>query len=216
MANPFGAAAAKAASAPKAKAKKTEDIFTVTDPNIVKAIEAFVKASAEVKKYESDKEVCKGQAEPFCRGEFIKTFAEEGRQPETIKFRTPGGSQVTFVVQDRGEKYTVSDEQLSTITAIIGEEKAGKVVLRDLTFEFNNEVLNKDGVMDALGKKIEEMVKAKVLTPKEAEDLLVAKPRTTVKKGTLEDLARLCDNDVDKMEGLMAALGSHVVSYMKS
>ena len=78
-----------------------------------------------------------------------------------------------------------------------------------------------DGILDPsdaeeLGKKIEEMVKAKVLTPKEAEDLLVAKPRTTVKKGTLEDLARLCDNDVDKMEGLMAALGSHVVSYMKS
>lgn len=215
-ANPFAAAAAKAGSAPaKASTKKEKNIFIVEDPEVAKAIDDFCEAADKVKSFEADKEVAKGSAEPFCRTEFIKQFASDGRQPETIKFRTPKGNTVTFVVQDRGERYEVSEEQMSTIKALIGEEKTEALLLRDMTFSFDNNILNKEGVMDKLGEKIAQLVAEKVLTEDEAAALLVAKSRTTVKKGTVEDLARICGSDCDTMEALLSALGSHASSYIK-
>ena len=215
--NPFAAAAA-GASAPKPPAgKKTADFVLVKDPEVAAAIDSFCEADAKAKQFESDKDVAKGVAVPFCRTEFLKRFAEAGRQPEnSIKFRTEASNSVTFVVQDRGEKYEVSAEQLETLRAILGDEKVEKVLLRDMTFSFDNSILNRPGVMEALGAKIGELVTDGVLSEAESAALLVANSRTTVRKGTLGDLARLCENNPDTMESLLAALGSHATAYIKS
>ena len=217
MPNLFQKAAAKAgATASDTKGKKKQNIFPVEDPEVAQAIDDFVHAHDEMKRAEADKEVASGVAKPFCRAEFLKQFAEAGRKPETIKFRTPEGNTVTFVVQDRGERYSVSEEQMETIKTLIGRKKTKQIIVEDMTFSFNNVVLSKAGVMNALGDKITELVAEEVLTEDEAANLLVATERTTVRKGVLDDLADLCGNDTDTMEALMDALGSHQSHYIKA
>lgn len=216
--NPFAAAASKASKpATKGGKKKNDNIVQVEDQEVADAIDEFVEANSRKKQAEADQEVAKSVAVPYCRSEFLKQFAEQGRKPDNSpKFRTPEGNTVTFVTQDRGERYNVSDEQMETLQALLGEEKIEQIIIRDMTFKFNNDILNKDGVMDALGAKIGELVADGVITENEAGALLQADPRTTVRKGALDDLARLCDNDPDQMESVMAALGSHVSNYIKA
>jgi len=214
--NPFAAAVAKSSTPKPTNGKKVQNIVQVEDEEVATAIDEFVEASDREKQAKADKEIAKGVAAPFCRGEFVRQFAEAGRKPNTIKFRTPTGNTVTLVIQDRGERYNVSDEQYETIKAIIGEEGLKQILLSDMTFSFNNDILNKDGVMDALGAKIGELVQDGVITETEAGSLLEATPRTTIRKGTLDDLSKLCNGDPDQMEALLDALGSHCSSYIKS
>lgn len=214
--NPFAAAAAKSGGTVTKATKKKGDVVVVEDEAVATSINEFVAADAKVKQAKADQEVAKGVVTPFCREEFLRRFASDGRIPETLKFRTKDGNQVTFVVQDRGELYGASDEQVQLLTGLLGEERAEKVILRDMTFEFNNEILNKPGVMEALGAAISAMAESGTITQTEAGNLLVAKSRTTVRKGTLEDLARLCNSDPDVMAQLMEGLGSHTVAYIKA
>jgi hypothetical protein len=214
--NPFAAAAAKSAKPAAPNGKKKNDYILVEDAEVATAIDDFVAAHESEKQAKADKEVAAGVAEPHCRTEFLRMFAEAGRQPESSpKFRTPAGNTVTFVVQDRGERYEVSEEQLQTLSTLLGEEKTEQVLLRGTTFSFNNDILNKPGVMEALGAKIGSLVSEGVLTEHEATALLEAKPRTTIRKGTLADLAKLCGNNPDQMEAVLSALGSHCSSYIK-
>jgi len=280
--NPFAAAAANAGAAPKTAAKKSDGlnylVGTVVDGKIAGddeevalAIDEFVAADGREKTAKAEKGIAKSTALPHCLEAFLDVFSKDGRQPDkSIKFRTPEikdedgkvvkkSCQVTLVVQDRGEQYVVSDEQMQTLTALVGEETTAEIVKHDMTFSFNNDILNEDGVMPALGAKIQSLVTGDlaakalkdlleactalpaaqkltmsaalkqanevmstepatepVLTAEKAAALLIATPRTTVRKGVPADLARLCNNDPELMRNLIEALGSHSTQYIKA
>ena len=213
--NPF-AAAAKKADAPIEPGKKKQNIFKVQEPEVNSAIAEFIEASGAEKQAKADKEMAAATVKPFCRREWLSQFAVTGRKPDTLKFRTDDDEMVTFIVQDRGERYGVSDGQMETLKALLGPKKLKGIVVDEMVFKFNNEILNKPGVMNALGAKIAQLVKDDSLSEAEAADLLVAEPRTTVLKGSLDSLSDLCGGDVDKMEAVMEALGSHVSHYIKA
>ena len=285
--NAFATAAANAGTAPKTTGKKSDGLVVVVgevidgklggaDQEVAEAIDEFVSADGREKTAKAEKGMAKSTALPHCLTNFLETFAKAGRCPEkSIKFRTPEikdgegkvikkASQVTLVIQDRGEQYVVSDEQMQTLIALVGEETTDEIVKHDMTFEFNNDVLNKDGIMPALGAKIQSLVTgdlaAKALkdllaactigldaaqktemsaalkqanevmaAAKEAEQsfeplltaeqsaaLLIATPRTTVRKGVVADLARLCKNDPELMRNLLEAMKSHSTQYIKA
>jgi hypothetical protein len=215
--NPFAAAAAKAAAAPQGpKGKKESNIVIVTEPDVATAMDEFVEADGREKQAKADKEVAKSVASPFCIQEFIKQFSAAGRKPETLKFRTQEGNGVTLVVQDRGERYKVSPEQHETLRALLGDEAVENIVVETTTFSFNNEVLAKPGVMDAFAATVTKLVEAGVLTSSEAENVLTAEQLITIRKGALDDLARLCDKDSEKMATVLDALGSHCSAYIKA
>ncbi len=217
MANPFEAAAAKASKPGSKKKKKNDNIMVVRDSDVVEAINRFVQAHAAMKQAESEKEVASAEVTPYCRAEWLRQCAELGRPPESSpKFSTPDGSTVTFIAQDRGGRYEVSQEQMDTFIALLGEKKAKQIVEQQTIFKFNSDVLAKDGVMAALGAKISELVEEGVLTSEEAGELLEAEAKSTVRKGTLADLAKLCDSDPDQMDAVLGALGSHASNYIKA
>ena len=286
QANAFTAAAASAGTAPKTSAKKSDGLVVVVGEvvdgqlagdlvEVAEAIDEFVAADGREKVAKAEKGMAKSTALPHCLTEFLETFAKAGRAPEkSIKFRTPEikdedgkvikkASQVTLVIQDRGEQYVVSDEQMETLIALVGEETTDKIVKHDMTFKFNNEILNKDGIMLALGAKIQSLVTGdlaaqalkellaacktlpaalktemsaalkkanefmaaakeaeqsfeSLLTAEESAALLIATPRTTVRKGVVADLARLCKNDPELMWNLLEAMGSHSTQYVKA
>ena len=224
--NPFAAAAARAAAVPKATGKKKDNIVIVEDLEVCAAIHEFLEADAKVKEAEADKKVAGGTAKPSCLSTYLEEFARDGSQPETMKFRTkevkvdgkvvvPAGEQITLILQDRGEQYKVSDEQASNLRTLLGA-RAEEVILTDTDFGFDNNILNKPGVMDAIGMAISGMVEKKLLSEAEAGQLIQAENRTTVRKGTLANLATLCGKKKDLMEQVLAALGSHCSSYLKS
>jgi len=219
MPNAFAQAAANAA-APAPTGKKKDQNIVILDaedhPDVITAIDEFIEADGREKQAKSDKEVSKGVAVPHCLQTFLEQYAAKGKQPPTTKFRTPGGNQVTFVIQDRGEIYAAKPEQVETITAIVGEAKAATIILTDTKFSFNNAILNKPGVMDKLGHAIAELVTSGTITEADGDNILVAEARTTVRKGVVEELATICENDQGMMEQLLAALGSHSTQYIKA
>jgi len=215
MGNAFTAAAAKAPAGAASKSKKSQNIVEVRDDEVGAAIDELVAAHGRIKAAETDKSIASSTALPHCLEKFLADFAAAQRKPSTMKFRSEKGNTVTLVVQDRGERYDVSEEQHATILAILGKKKTEDIILRDMTFSFNNAILNKPGVMDALGEKIGELVASGILTGDEAGSLLEANHRMTVRKGVVDDLGKLCDNDPDQMKTLLEALGSHSSAYVK-
>jgi hypothetical protein len=233
-ANAFAAAAAKASS-PAASGKKKDQNIVLLDaeenPDVIVAIDDFVEADAREKQAKSDKELHKGIAKPHCLETFLAAFAAKGKQPSTTKFRTPtvidpedpegkkvlsGGNTVTFVVQDRGELYKASPEQVETLTALLGEDKTAEIITEVTTFAFDPDILEKPGVMDKLGHAISELVTSGTISEADGGNLLVANSRTSVRKGVVEDLAQLCDKDADLMGQVLAALGSHSTQFIKA
>jgi hypothetical protein len=233
MPNAFTKAASKAKAPTGGGGTKKDQNIIVLDaeqhPDVVAAIDEFVEADAREKQAKSDKGVAKGTATPHCVTQFLNDFARTGKKPSTIKFRTPivetkvegetvrtGGNTVTLVIQDRGELYKASPEQVETIAAIVGEDKVEAIVKEDTTFSFDNDILEKPGVMDKLGHAIAELVTSGTISETDGENILVATPRTTIRKGVVDDLAQLCGKDPILMEQLLAAVGSHSSQFIKA
>jgi len=217
MGNAFQKAAAKAKSEDAngaTKTKKVKNITEVTDPEIATAIKEFVDADKREKLAKSDKEMAKGQVLPYCTDEWIEKFAGDGKQPETMKFRAEEAT-VSFIVSDKGEAYKLSDEQKETLTQLLGEDKVEGLVREVMDFKFNSSILEKEGVMDAVGEALDGLVKQGKMSQADCDALIEAVPKTTVRKGIPEDLAKLCDNDPVLMAQVSEALGSHMVTYVR-
>ncbi len=217
FANPF--AAAKTTPAKESKKKKNENIVTLPKGEVSEALDEFVAASAKEKEAKADKKVASGVVLPDVLTRFLEDFASTGEMPDTTKFRSHSGKQVTLIVQDRGELYSLSEEQQEGLVQLIGEKKANQMILTTTTFKFNSGLIAKDGVMDVLGHHLTEAIKELVengkITDEEAADLLEADELTTIRKGSLKKLAALCDEDSDTMENVLDVLGSQTTSYIK-
>ena len=218
FANPF--AAAQTTTPKETKKKGKGEIIEVTDDLISESIDEFVEASKKEKEAKADKKVASGVVLPTALEKFIGQFCTEGRQPETMKFRSKEGNQITLVVQDRGELYGVSDEQYDTLVSVIGENSTNKIVLETTVFKFNPQIVAKEGVMDvlgpAIGEALQKLVNDGAITDEEAGGLLTADSLRTIRKGTVADLSKVAGGDEDTMSNLIDALGSHVTTYVKS
>lgn len=214
--NAFSKAAKKASSNGVSNGKKEKPIIRVDDEEVSGAINDFVDAHERLKTAEADKGMASGVILPHCEDVFFSKFAEDERKPDTMRFRSLEDKSVTLVAQDRGERYDVSEEQKSTLRTLLGKKTLKDVIFETTIFSFNTDILEKDGVMDVLGKAVEDLVKSGTLTQDEADSLLVAECKTRVRKGVLESLGRLCGNDPDLMKQVKDALGSHMSIYIKA
>jgi hypothetical protein len=219
MANPFDKAAKKAQANGNggSKPKKEQNIIEVKDETISTAIDEFIEADDREKLAKADKDVAKAQVLPTCLEDYFQKFAQDKRKPSTMKFRSQTGKTVSLVIQDRGERNKVSEEQEQTLVSILGKKKAESLILRDMLYSFNNEILNRPGVMEAIGQCLDQLVKDGTLTQDEQDQLIEADSRVTIRKGVVDDLADLC-KDANAMEQLHDALNSpcHMSSYIKA
>jgi hypothetical protein len=216
--NAFQRAAAKAA--PIASPKKNErEVIVVDDPAIADAIDGFVRSKGQMKDAEGEMKAASATALPWVKAHFIGVYAQTGKVPETMNFRGKD-EQVQFIVQDRsGGSYQVSDEMMESLRGVIGK-KADDIVTEYQDFAFNTEILNIPGVMDVLGKAIDDLAKPRggkdpVLTEAQRDALLTPRRHRVIRKDILSDVSSLCQGDKDQMEMLVAALGSNVTMYIK-
>lgn len=214
MANAFAKAAAKAA-VPQPKGKEDATIFTPTDDTILTSVDEFIDAKERAKKAESDQLVAQNEVMPWARKEYYKLFSKKGVTPEKMSILGKSGKMVKLIFQDRSGKYDISPETLETLKTLLGVEKAEALVEETTDYSFDNAILYKDGVMDALGEAINGLVEKGLITAAESENILKAKPRRVVKKGVLDRLPDLCDNDSEQMQSVAEALGSNIVNYIQ-
>lgn len=210
MANRFAKAASTATVAPK---KGDGEIIIPSDPAIRKAIDDFVIAKEAIKTGESDKQVAGGVALPWIKREYLKVFATNGFKPD--KFKVKGDQEEVLLLSQERSQYNITDEQLETLKAILGEKKAEQILVESTDFAFDSTILNKEGVIDILSAAIDRAVTEGKLTNEEGDKLLVSKPRRTIKVGTVDRLPIICDNDVDVMEQVADALGSTLTMYLR-
>jgi len=212
MIDPF-AAAQKTEQSTNGKNKTDKPVIDVDDTQVGQAIDQFISACSKLKVAEAEKKAAESIVRPSLRRKFLEIFAAATIRPRALKFRNPAsGATVTLVAQDRGSK--LNDEQIAHLKSILGD-RVEEVVEHQRRFIFNNEVLSKPGVRDAVAEAIGELVKKGRLSAEDASNLLTVEETTVLRKGTLDKLAKLCESDPDRMEAVMDSVGSGLTTYVK-
>ncbi len=212
MANLFSKAAAKAV-VKEPSSSSNHQTFPATDKQVAAAIDALEKAKKDEKKAQGDKKTAKAVAEPWVRRLWFKIFCDSGRFPDTfiVKGTT---SELMWIAQNRAGVNDVSNEQLELLKNLLGEKRAEQAISEFTEFSLSNEILNLDGVADALSKAIEK-IPNNILNAEQKEALLVGKARRILKDNIIDDLAQLTSNDPEQMEQVADALGSNLTMYLK-
>ena len=213
MANIF----AKAASAAKVEPQGKKDdaiIVTPDDDSVRQAIDDLAEAKGRKKEAETDEKAAQQVASAWCRQKWISMFAEKGTKPDNFKVKgvkTVGH----YLIQSRCGNYNVTDEQFTAIKAVVGDETAEQLVSETTKYAINEDILNKEGVANAISTALEGLVKKGILKADELERLIEAKPKRVFKDNVAEQVATLCGNDKEKMTLFIDALGSNITAYVK-
>lgn len=208
---------AKASAAAKVEPKGKKDdavVYTPDSDEIRQAIDDLMDAKSRAKEAEADEKAAQGICNPWCRQKWVTLFSESGTTPDNFKVKgvkTVGH----FIIQSRCGNYNVTDEQFDTLKTIVGNEVAETLVEEQTSYSINTDLLNKEGVANAISTALDTLVKKGILTAAELETLIVAKAKRVLTENTLDRLASLCNKDKNKMGLMLDALGSNVPSYVK-
>lgn len=206
--------AAAAAKIPASTTKSDDIVVTPEDEAVRKAVDAFEDAKKRAKQAKGDITTTKGVVEPFARDVWLKEFANTGKYPETFWVQGTK-TKVQHIVQDRSGVNDVTDESLALLKTLLGEQRAESIIEESTVYAINNAILNMPGVMEHLDAAIQDLETKGILTVAQRDALLEATPRRVVKEGSLQLLARLCDNDPERMAMVADALGSNMTTYIK-
>lgn len=219
----FAKAAAKKKEVKKStKAAKKETVWSVGDPDgdkVAKSVHELSELNAQKKAIDAKMKVHKTVVLSHSQETFYQQYADSGVFPETpMKVQNRDGETVTFVVQERNQ-YGVKDESLAALTQLLGEDGAAELVYEETIFGFSRDLLAKEGVMEILGKHIEnalaELTETKTLDDEQAEALLDADIKRSYRPGVLQRLALIAGKNAGKMRQVCEAIGSSCVQYVK-
>lgn len=216
----FAKAKAKTADKPVVK-KGTRWLANTDDTQAVShAVSEMVKLSAEQKATEAKISLHKDTVKGYAFDKFIQQFAGDGVLPPTpMTVQNSAGHSVTYVVQDRGGQYKVTEEQQEALGDILGPDAVKGLLYEETTYSFSRVLLMNPDVMDAIDKALEsaknKLVRAGTLSEEEASELIVAESKTSFRPGTLERLATICGQDTVKMSAFLDAAGSSFTRYVK-
>lgn len=217
MANAFKSAEKRAQPA-KVATKTPETIWTLLDDDPAQGdLARYLEAAAASKAATDAKDAAKGPLLETCYGRWIGHLQSHRVRPgSTMRLAGRAGA-VTFVVSE--ERLEVDDERMAAIRSQVGD-RADELVEVDVALSFDAKVLAlptasaaKTGgdqtLYDWLGEKIAGVlargVKSGEITREQADALIVAKRRSVLKAGWINELAAA--GDPEALPEVFAALG---------
>lgn len=213
---------AKSKTADKPVVKKGTRWLANTDDvqDVSNAVSSMVKLAAEQKATEAKISLHKDTVKGYAFDKFVQQFAGEGVLPPTpMTVQNSAGHSVTYVVQDRGQQYKVTDEQKEALGEVLGPDAVDGLLYEETVYSFSRVLLMNPEVMDVIDKALEsaknKLIKAGTISPEDADELIVASTKTAFRPGTLERLADICGRDTVKMSAFLDAAGSSFTRYVK-
>lgn len=198
----------------KESSKKKAEVIKLEGQN-ADLLDEFCETKGKIKKYEAENEAINSSLLPIVQGIFFDKYEKEDKYPGSLSIA--GHKEVaSFVVQDKAKQYNAKEETVESLKSLLGEEKANELLEEEVEYSFNKKILNKDGVMEAISGAITKLVEEDAISEDDAADLLIQKKQTKVKKGTVQKLDKICKGDRSLMEQVFHALGSTVVSYLRT
>ncbi len=220
----FAKATEKSAAKSSDARPKKNTTWTVGDPegdSVAKAIHELVDLTAKAKAIEAKKKMAATIVINVAKKNHVRDFAELGVPPDTpMCVQNSDGEKVTFIVADRSGQYKATPDQIGVLEQLLGADVASGLTFTETNIGFDRSILQKPGVSKAIEKAltavINKLVKAEKLTGDQADALVTATSKTAFKPGTLERAAMICGQDQVKLSGMLEAMGSSCVRYIKT
>lgn len=218
----FATAAAKKASAtPVVKSKKKATAWLVGSSaaqQVSQALSLLVELNNQKKALEAKMDLPKRVVSQYAQEKFVDSVAELGVLPETpMQVMNEDGCKATYVVQDRSGGYKVKPEQVEMLGALLGEDAAADLVCTETSFAFKREATTNPEMMAVIEKHLDKAVKelVKLGLAEDVLDVLEPETHVTFRPGILDRLGMICGRDSGKLKGVLQALGSAAVRYVK-
>lgn len=203
--------------------KNTTWVVGGTDESnaVAAAVKTLCELSAQEKALKAKKNLAATIVLKTAKTNHVRDFCELGVSPDTpMKVQNNDGNSVTFIVQDRSGQYEAKPEQLAVMGQLLGEDAVEDLTYTDVSLGLNGAVLSIPGVSEVVEKALErvvmKLVKEKLLTGDQADELITAKSKTAFKPGTLERAAMLCGRDTVKMGAFLDAMATSCTRYIKT
>jgi len=209
----------------KLQPSKKATVWQIADANeataLNSAIHEIVTLHADVKAITAKQNIYKSQVKKHAEDCYLRAYADRGVAPDSpMQLVNNDGEKVIYVVQERCAQSKVKDEQVEQLDLLLGEDAAKAILFENSVFKFNNTLLAKAGVMDAVGSALESafegLVESGCLTAAEASNVLEVDEFVAFKPGTTNRLADVCGRDTQKMKNLLDVMGSASVRYVKA
>jgi hypothetical protein len=218
------------ARAPKLSGKKSETIWKIDETRgdnaeVANMVRDFNELTLEAKKIERRLEQLKPRLKGIAEGFWLTRYACTGLAPDTPKLMTSDGDAVSYVVQDRSSSAALKDEQLATLTELVGSDQVAELVRDERVFAFNPSVMAElnaagesvqDAVADAVSKALSQLKRRGIISEEQLAGLLIFQHRRLLKPGVLDDVASICDRDVGRMRLFLEAVGPASVRFVRA
>ena len=130
------------------------------------------------------------------------------------------------MVQDRGHLHKVTDEQVTALTELLGEDAAGELVYEGGDFKFDTSIMSQtagktggtvqDVVAEALTETLTALVTSKKLSQEQADGLIAFTAERRFKPQILSRAVSVCGRSKGKLASFLDILGSAVTRYVKT
>jgi len=162
--------------------KKVENHEVIALPNLESDVIALAKFKVDIAALQAKASVHNANIQIAGKEAMIQFYTDKKRFPGTLKIQA-GKASFQFITSDR---YKMLDEdRFMELAGEYGED----LVEEATTYSFNTKILEKH--MDHISKLL---MRSKILTDTEKEDLLISKTAFSIKKGTIKDVLNVCSN----------------------
>ena len=189
------------------------------------AVHNLIEASKEEKNAKAKVSVAKGQLNGWVETVYCMEWAKLGIQPPTpITLVNHNGETNTFVIQDKTQQYTLKDDQVEILTALLGPEGVTKLVENVDVYSFNSRTMAEPAA-NAEDSTVQDVIFELVSTAVENDDRLSEEQKNAlievtstnrVKPSHLSRLAEIGGCDAGKLQELLGAIGSGSPHYVKA
>lgn len=228
----FAKAKGKTAEAPKNK-KTKETIWQIsptssgpaTPEQLNTAIDEMHRIFSARSKLETEEKTHKAMLKVFADEQYVDHLARTGAEPESpLKLANDKHLTVTFVVQDRGHLTKVTDEHISTLTSLVGEDAVNELVYTAGEFAFDSVIMGQQGpkgdsvqelISEAISTAVQKLHEAGKLSDGQVEGLVKYTEERRFRPGILKMLVGIVGRHKAKLEGVIAAMGGAIVRYVK-
>lgn len=201
------------------KGAKKKNTWLVVKDKLVEAIRGFKAANVEADAAKAKLTPFKETLTVFAKEHFIDECVKDSAVPELpVSIQTDAGEAVTFVVQNRTESTAVTDEQVSRLRALVGDDVADSLLVTNTVFSFNPFILeNKrcrtavDSLLTAMEQKLHDDGKLPL-----DQTVIIANKKRIFTKAILDRMVEVCDDDPAKMAEFIDIVGSSVTMFVQN
>ncbi len=198
--------------------------------DIGRAVRVYCDESAKAKEAAAKAKVVEESIRQFAERIYIERLAHDGiPNPAPLKLVDASGATVVYTVQDRTGSTGLQEETIQQLRDILGPEEVNSSLVHRVVYSFDQSIMSREvslpgrrrpcTIEKIIGERLQrltdELVVNGVLKADEAEALIKADGKTTLRKGFMQDLPRFADH----MPGLLAktieALGAAIVRFIK-